>query len=362
MHRVRPVRRLHSMRRLCFCLSPLVLLCVPILAAGQDVAEAARQEKARKAASNKEKSHVYTNEDLKRSQILTREDHDRIAARKKEQDVSPSSQPADAFDGAAAKSSESLGEAARRHRQEKTARQAEQARKTPPKASFPMDISQPALATLAPPRAPGVSATAPPSPASKAAHPPAVLTVPGRRDPFSHPTRISPATPSPGSTISTPLVRAAPLQPQPNLATSLSVQPNSPQPGALTRVGQITVQPGDSLWKLARRHLGKGARWREWLAVNPRLDNPDQLLPGGILLLPPAAVPLASAPPYDVSVRRGESLWKIAQARLGSGVYWRCLAEANPQLRDADHIYPGETIRVPSTCQEAPGHYRSRFP
>ena len=55
----------------------------------QQVAEAARQEKARKAAQQKKESHVYTNEDLKQSQILTQQDRSRVEARKNNPPATP---------------------------------------------------------------------------------------------------------------------------------------------------------------------------------------------------------------------------------------------------------------------------------
>src|SRR6266446_776612 len=55
----------------------------------QQVSEAARRENARKAAQQKKDSHVYTNEDLKQSQILTQQDRSRIEARKNNPATTP---------------------------------------------------------------------------------------------------------------------------------------------------------------------------------------------------------------------------------------------------------------------------------
>src|SRR5712692_10443097 len=48
----------------------------------QDVAEAARQERAQKESKQKKSRHVYTEQDLKRDQILTPEDRAQVEARK----------------------------------------------------------------------------------------------------------------------------------------------------------------------------------------------------------------------------------------------------------------------------------------
>ena len=134
MNQQRPSRRGPSRLHL---ISTCVAVCAAFFFAGQtanaqDIAEAARQEKARKATPAQKRPHVYTNEDLKRAQILTPEDRAPIEARKRNP-TSPTpalneTSPADASTQDAT-ASESLGEIARRVRQEKSARQAEQVRK-----------------------------------------------------------------------------------------------------------------------------------------------------------------------------------------------------------------------------------------
>src|SRR5215475_2331844 len=83
----------------------------------QDVAEAARQERARKQDSSKK--HVYSNEDLRRSKILTQEDQTRAAANRK-QSPAPSApttqQNAEPLDANSNTPQEPLGDIARRYR------------------------------------------------------------------------------------------------------------------------------------------------------------------------------------------------------------------------------------------------------
>jgi nucleoid-associated protein YgaU len=47
----------------------------------------------------------------------------------------------------------------------------------------------------------------------------------------------------------------------------------------------VTVQPGDSLWKLARKHLGRGTEWRALLKANPGIEDPTRLKVGSSLLV-----------------------------------------------------------------------------
>ena len=54
-----------------------------------------------------------------------------------------------------------------------------------------------------------------------------------------------------------------------------------------------TVVSGDTLWGIARSHLGSGRRWREIYALNGDVIGPDPnlILPGQVLHLPVAPVP-----------------------------------------------------------------------
>ena len=59
---------------------------MPAAGRAQDVAEAARREKARKAAKGERQSHVYTNEDLQKAEIVSREESAAVEERKKNSD------------------------------------------------------------------------------------------------------------------------------------------------------------------------------------------------------------------------------------------------------------------------------------
>lgn len=115
----------------------------------------------------------------------------------------------------------------------------------------------------------------------------------------------------------------------------------------------VSVRAGDSLWALSRRYLGHGSRWREWLAVNPSLVAPARLQPGMTLVVPAAG----TAPvhkPSRVTVRAGDSLWKIAKAAFRHGTQWACIAKANPELRDANRVFPDQILFLPSSCADRP--------
>jgi nucleoid-associated protein YgaU len=51
-----------------------------------------------------------------------------------------------------------------------------------------------------------------------------------------------------------------------------------------------TVQKGDTLWKIAEEHYGKGkgAKYTEIVKANtPPVKNPDLIQPGWVLRIPP---------------------------------------------------------------------------
>ncbi len=341
-------------------------------------ADAARQEKARKSAQPKKDSHVYTNEDLKQSQILTQQDRTRVEARKNNSPAAPD-QPANPSVNAEKSSApESLGEVARRYRRQKLeatqAAEAEAAAKRAPSSRFPMDLAQPSYAAPVQPTAPRVAPNSHPRQIEK----PLPRISPSRRDPFSR-RSFSPALPTDRAPLapdySAPakpaisLGVAAPHAPAirsaaPPAAAPKFLLPSRPVPAtpslvprsapvapiaSNTNTKALLIRPGDSLWKLARLHLGSGSRWNELLAVNPAISNPNRLQPGTLLVVP--ATELRSrARPTSITVHSGDSLWKLAASQLGSGAAWPCIAQANPQLRDASRLFPGQILALPAAC------------
>ena len=120
-----------------------------------------------------------------------------------------------------------------------------------------------------------------------------------------------------------------------------------PAPGETVR-----VERGDTLWKIAERRLGSGNEWPKIAAANPALQNPNQIQAGQRLLLPAKGIAPKEATPAgtQLQVRAGDSLWKLAATQLGSGHAWACLAAANPQIEDANRIYPGQVLVIPAAC------------
>jgi nucleoid-associated protein YgaU len=307
---------------------------------GQDVAEAARQGKARRVAAEKSTRHVYTDDDLKRKVILTPEDQARVEARKHQLGTVPAEQNALQLPSTADPQAESLGEIARRYRLEKAAREAELAAKKK-FSPFPYQVPEDALAEPRPEVAPliapgsraGMNGLASPPARAHPAHPfPSVGTAHGR---------ISPFQPRPlGSVPSVPPARAS--MPRPITKSLPAAAPAS------RGIRQIEVQRGQSWWKLAETYLGSGSRWPELRKLNASAGGPAELLKLGSMVSVPE-VARATEPSSETStVHKGDSLWSLAQHYLGRGGAWTCLASANPEIVDYTHLYVGTVVRLPA--------------
>ncbi len=307
----------------------LICSCVVLGATqcyAQDVAEAARQERARKESQQKKSKHVYTNEDLKRGQILTPEDRAQVEA-KKNQPASPAARkPQPSFDAKSLPPNAPLGDVARQFRKQKQMQKVQQS------AEFHLPFANaPALATPKPP----VQPLSPP--VSKPAAPRFVpYQPPVKRSPFERPNVF----------ISAPPRTIAPHAPA---ARVMPAEPPAPvAPAGMTKLNVVTVQRGDSLWKLAQQNLGQGFRWHELLSVNPGIRNANHIEAGSQIYLPAAVSPVRTITKF--TVRKGDSLWKIAQTQFGHGASWICIAHANPILRDANLIREGEVLILPARC------------
>lgn len=384
-------------RILCVC----VMVCAAVLFsadmvkaqdASQDVAQAARQARARKAEQAQRDSHVYTNEDLQRPRIVLDNDAASVAARKPGAAL-PSTTDAWQFTttssaerGIEENYGESLGEVARRYRREKAARQAETASKDDSASPFHMErkmVAQPALAAMAP-----KLIVVLPSPVAEPKKNNSVSrAIAVKRDPFQRPGSGAPQTQmrrseahansvkadSPGATLvpgaASPVKptkavangflpkASAPVEPSKEKSGGPILSPRTLPDAPVVMTEMVTMRPGDSLWKLSRQYLGGGSRWQEWVRSNPALRDAQKIRAGTMLAVPSSATrtnleakPARSA--TELVIRGGDSLWKISVARFGSGRFWTCLLTANPALRDASLIYPGQTLQVPQSCGE----------
>lgn len=89
--------------------------------------------------------------------------------------------------------------------------------------------------------------------------------------------------------------------PAPRPAPPAKPTPASPPASGAPAVPTYTVRPGDTLWKIAQAHLGSGRRWQEIYAANTDvLGEPNSVVPGMKLKLPSAS-PLGGGAPAPVA-------------------------------------------------------------
>jgi len=143
-----------------------------------------------------------------------------------------------------------------------------------------------------------------------------------------------------------------------------------PAPDTASPARTYTVQPGDTLWKVATDHLGDGSRFTEIAHLNYGVAQTDGhaltaahwLSPGWQLTLPGDAAPTAAAAEQTVVVEPGDTLWQIAQEHLGDGDRYLDIAAASTGRQDdggrlvnPNLIRPGWELTMPSsTAAPAP--------
>jgi len=117
-------------------------------------------------------------------------------------------------------------------------------------------------------------------------------------------------------------------------------QPN-PEPGpqpAPGNGGSVTVQRGDTLSAIAQRN---GVSLAALIDANPQIRNPNLIYPGQTVHLPGGGGDGAAS---NYTVRSGDTLSGIAQQH---GVSLSALLAANPQIGNPDLIHPNQNVRIP---------------
>ena len=326
----------------CAALLCATLSAAPLRAQDSDLAEAARQARERKAAGQNSARHVYTDDDLKRNKILTRDDENRVVSRTAPQPSQTADENQDA---------PSLGEVARRYRREKAARQTEQAanRTAPPR--YPMEVPGNTLATPKPEVMPGSGSLH--NDELKPAPRKFVYSAPRSHAPVPRniapvPKSVSPEQRAKSASRVSPFARRELVIPRRSMANASLAE----LAGSLSRQ---KVQPGDSWWKLADRYLGSGSRWAEMLRVNPGVNHDPGRLPAGIdVFVPGNARTRATAPRASmVVVEKGDTFWSLAREHLGGGQFWPQLAAANPQITQLTRLKIGTKLKLPERSTPA---------
>ena len=212
-------------------------------------------------------------------------------------------------------------------------------------------LGAPTAATPQPATPPTTKPVSVPSP--KAVQPPKPAATP---KPAESPQPV--ATPKPAAKpvkpVAAPQSKATP-KPAKKPAAKTAVEPSrKPAARAVGGVASATaayryvVKPGDSLWSIAGQKLGNPTLWQALYAANRTvIARPRMIYPGQVLLIPAVTTPAGRQRGTHV-VKRGESLWEIAEAVYGNPLRWKDLYQANRGIiKRPSLIHPGQTLTLP---------------
>lgn len=101
-----------------------------------------------------------------------------------------------------------------------------------------------------------------------------------------------------------------------------------------------TVKKGDSLWEIAKTHLGSGSKYKQIMELNGLTS--DKLKIGQVLKI---AKKTTAASYTTYTVKKGDSLWTIAREQLGKAQRYKEIMTLNGMKTDM--VKAGQTIKIP---------------
>ena len=106
------------------------------------------------------------------------------------------------------------------------------------------------------------------------------------------------------------------------------------------------VKSGDTLWKISEKYLGSGNLYPQIKTLNNLTS--DTIYPGMQLQIALKQEPNTESPTAFTryTVKSGDTLWKIAKDKLGSGNRYTEIKEINQLI--GDYIYTGQTLKIPN--------------
>lgn len=125
------------------------------------------------------------------------------------------------------------------------------------------------------------------------------------------------------------------------------VSNNTPSTGsAISGYQTVNVQKGDSLWNLSDKYLGSGTKYKEFMTLNSLTST---TIHAGLVLMIPgtsSSANKAAASTSTYTVVKGDSLWGIAQKKLGSGNRYKEIMSLSGI--SSTTIHKGQILILPS--------------
>ena len=119
-------------------------------------------------------------------------------------------------------------------------------------------------------------------------------------------------------------------------------EPEKTEEAAATSFTWYTVKKGDTLWRLAAQHLGNPNRHKEIRTLNGLKS--DKLTIGQRIKIPGKAAAAQSAY-VTYTVKKGDSLWKIAAEQLGAGGRYPDIVNASGLK--STQLTVGQKLKIP---------------
>lgn len=104
-----------------------------------------------------------------------------------------------------------------------------------------------------------------------------------------------------------------------------------------------TVKKGDTLWRIAQKQLGSGSRYKTIMQLNGL--SSDKLKVGQVLKIKGKTAQAQTAAYTTYTVKKGDTLWRIAQKQLGKGNRYREIMIANGLT--SDKLKVGQILKIP---------------
>ncbi|NLD76322.1 MAG: LysM peptidoglycan-binding domain-containing protein [Acidimicrobiales bacterium] len=140
----------------------------------------------------------------------------------------------------------------------------------------------------------------------------------------------------PASTAAAPHTAATTTTPA---ATSTTEDLVTTSPSENTNARAVTVRAGDTLYRIAERELGDGTRWPELAAANPAVAaHPDLIHPRTVLTIPEKTSHADLSQGAHI-VQAGDTLSAIAARHLGDPDRWPEIYHASRATRQPDGRY-----------------------